>query len=210
MQSKPALLENVTLVRPSLDCLAEYTTALEQGWSADNVRGAEAARAQRGRIAADPAGFVASLDDPEAAGEPVRLPDGSLVSRLPSFACWIWDGAFCGSISFRWQRGTSALPAHVLGHIGFAVVPWKRGIGRARQALMLMLPKAREQGLDYVELTTDPGNVASQRVILACGGRLVERFQKTAAYGGLDALRFRIELPGGEHSASPSSHVTEH
>jgi predicted acetyltransferase len=45
-----------------------------------------------------------------------------------------------------------------------------------------------------VELTTDIDNVASQRVIQANGGRLVERFQKPAYYGGGDSLRYRIDL----------------
>lgn len=177
----PEPLEDLKLIKPSLNHLAGYTAALERGWSPDNVRGAEVAQEQLGNIGADPAGFVAGLDDPDAIGEPIRLPDGSLVPRLPGFARWIWDGEVCGSIGFRWQRGTSALPSHVLGHIGFAVVPWKRGAGRAKQALPLMLHEARQQKLDYIELTTDPGNVASRRVIQACGGKLVESFRKASA-----------------------------
>jgi len=43
-------------------------------------------------------------------------------------------------------------------------------------------------------LTTDPANIASQRVIEASGGKLIERFYKAAAYGGHEALRFRIAL----------------
>ena len=198
-QPEPSPVDDLTLVKPSLDHLTAYRAALERGWSPDNVRGAEAAREQLGKIDADPAGFGASLDDLDATGEPIRLPDGSLVPRLPGFARWMWDGEFCGSIGFRWQRGTSALPPHVLGHIGFAVVPWKRGVGHAKQALALMLLEARQQGLNYVDLTTDPGNIASQRVTQACGGELVERFRKAAAYGGLEALRFRIALRGGDH-----------
>lgn len=204
-RTKLGLMEHLTLVRPSIDHLAAYTAALERGWSPDNVRGAQAAREQLGRIGADPAGFIASLDDPDAMGEPVRLPDGSLVPRLPGFTRWIWDGQLCGSIGIRWQRGTSALPPYVLGHIGFAVVPWKRGAGRAKQALALMLLEARRQDLDYIELTTDPENVASQRVIQACGGELVERFRKAAVYGGSEALRFRIELHSGDGLALGNS-----
>jgi predicted acetyltransferase len=56
----------------------------------------------------------------------------------------------------------------------------------------LLVPEAREQGLAYVELTTDVGNVASQRVIEANGGTLVERFHKPVVYGGAESLRFRI------------------
>ena len=49
-------------------------------------------------------------------------------------------------------------------------------------------------GLAYVELTTEPDNVPSQRVILANGGRVLERFRKHEAYGGHEALRWRIDL----------------
>ena len=48
--------------------------------------------------------------------------------------------------------------------------------------------------LAYVELTVDPDNFASQRVITSCGGVLVERFETTAAYGYAEKLRYRVEL----------------
>jgi len=58
-----------------------------------------------------------------------------------------------------------------------------------------MLEEARAEGLAYVELTTDAENPASQRVILANGGCLIERFEKPAQYGpGLQSLRYRIIL----------------
>jgi hypothetical protein len=65
------------------------------------------------------------------------------------------------------------LPADVLGHIGYAVVPWKAGRGYAKRALKLMLEHAHSEGLRYVEITTDPDNVASHRVIEINGGVLV-------------------------------------
>jgi predicted acetyltransferase len=184
----------IRLVVPSADYLPGYADALERGWSPDNVRLAQTALEHLEAIASDSAGFLASLDDPEGKGPPVRLPDGSTARRLPGFVRWIWDGDFCGSIGFRWQPGTAALPSHVLGHIGFAVVPWKRNRGCATEALRAMLDLARARGLDHVEITTDPDNVASQRVIAACGGVLSERFRKEAAYGGGEALRYRIDL----------------
>jgi predicted acetyltransferase len=186
--------KNVKLVRPTLAFLPQYVAALESGWSPDNVRPAETAREQMDAIKSNPVDFVARLDDPEAKAGAVTLPDGSTVPRLPGFRRWIWDGEFCGSISFRWQPGASDLPAHVLGHIGYAVVPWKRGRGYAKQALGLLLEEARDKGLTFVELTTDPDNSASQAVILANGGKLVERFSKPAAYGAKEAFRFRITL----------------
>jgi predicted acetyltransferase len=182
------------LLKPALQLLPEYLAALERGWSPDTVRPVETAREQMEAIKANPAEFVASLDDPEAKGRPVTLPDGSTVPRLPGFRRWLWDEMFCGSIGFRWQHGTSELPAHVLGHIGYSVVSWKRGQDCAKRALGLLLPEARDRGLSYVELTTDPDNPASQAVILANGGVLVERFRKPAAYGDTEGLRFRITL----------------
>ena len=55
-------------------------------------------------------------------------------------------------------------------------------------------PKQRRRGLTHIDLTTDPDNVASQRVILNNGGALIERFQKPPMYGGGQGLRFRIPL----------------
>jgi predicted acetyltransferase len=187
-------MTTIKLVKPSLVELPSYKAALEAGWSPDNVRTTVAANEQLDRIAADAAAFVAGLDDPAAVGGPIPLPDGSVIARLPSIVRWMWDGDFCGSIGFRWQSETPALPPHVLGHIGFSVVPWKRGRGYARQALLQILVDARQRGLPYVDLTTDPHNIASQRAIAACRGEMIERFQKVAAYGNAEALRFRIQL----------------
>ena len=182
------------LIRPDLAHLPGFEDALRRGWSPDNVRGEAAAREALAAIAVDPEGFVRGLDDPDARGGPIVLPDGATAERLPGFHRWIWDGAFCGVVGFRWRPGTAALPPHVLGHIGYAVAPWKRGRGYATMALGQLLPEAQARGLPYVELTTDPENLASQAVILNNGGWLVERFRKTPAYGGGESLRFRIDL----------------
>ncbi|MBL8783206.1 MAG: GNAT family N-acetyltransferase [Alphaproteobacteria bacterium] len=184
----------IELRKPTLVELPAYADALRRGWSPDNVRGKATADDHLRRIKDDAAAFVASLDDPEAKGPPFAAPDGTLIPRLPGFNRWLWDGEFCGTINLRWQRGTSALPPHILGHIGYAVVPWKQGRGYATEALKRLLPECRAHGLTYVELTTDPDNIPSQKVITSNGGVLVERFTKTAAYGGKEALRWRIDL----------------
>lgn len=56
------------------------------------------------------------------------------------------------------------------GHIGYAVLPAKRGQGCATQILSLMLQYAKEIGLARVLLTTNAPNIASQRVIEKNGG----------------------------------------
>lgn len=187
-------MPQLDIVRPTLDHLPGYIAALEQQWSPDNVRGADAAAEELAAIRNDPASFIEHLIDREAKGPPVVLPDGSSFPRLPGYRLWLWDGEFCGSIGFRWQRGTSTLPPHVLGHIGYAVVPWKRRRGYATLALRQLLPRARNEGLAYLDITTDPANVASQKVVLSNGGVLIERFTEPVAYGGREGLRFRIAL----------------
>jgi predicted acetyltransferase len=182
------------LVWPARNYLPGYVDALERGWSPDNLRGAAAAAEHLARIDADPDAFLASLVDREAAGAPIVLPDGTIVPRLPGYIRWMWDGEFCGSIGFRWQRGTETLPPHCLGHIGYSVAPWKRRRGYATQALAEVLREASAEGLGYVEITTQPENVPSQRVILANGGVLVEEFTTPAALGGRRELRYRVDL----------------
>jgi predicted acetyltransferase len=182
------------LLCPSIAELPAYLAALERGWSPDTIETAKTAKLHLQKISDDPHKFVASLDDREATGDPVTLPDGSIIRRIPGFVRWINDGEFSGAINFRWQLGTVELPPHVLGHIGYSIVPWKRRQGHATRALALLLPEVRDLGLPHIDLTTDADNLASQMVILNCGGKLVEHFQKSAAYGGKPALRYRITL----------------
>jgi len=196
MLQQPAIAED-SLLQLRVPCPAQldaYVDALKRDWSPDNIRLGAAAAEELARIEADPAAFLAAQDDREAKAGPVTLPDGSRVPRLPSYRRWIWDDGFCGSVDFRWQPGTEALPLHCLGHVGYAVVPWKRGRGYATRALALLLPEARKEGLSYVELTTDLDNVGSQKVIIKNGGVLVKRFRKDPAYGDVEALLFRIDL----------------
>ena len=185
--------EALHLIHPDTAHLPAYTDALRRGWSPDNTR-PEAGAEELLEIEADPISFLAGLDDREAKGPPITLPDGSQVPRLPGYHRWMWDGEFCGDIGFRWQPGTTELPPYCLGHIGYSVVPWKRRRGYATRALALMLEEVATEGLPFVELTTTLDNTASQRVIEANGGRMVERFRKLDAHGGAEGLRFRIDL----------------
>lgn len=180
------------LLRPSKLHLSEYVDALKRGWSPDNVRGRQAIDEELRRISDDPDLYLSLQDDEEAKGAPIELPDGQTVPRLPGIRRWIWDGEFCGIVGFRWQKDTSDLPSHVLGHIGFSVVPWKQRNGHATLALRLMLHEARDRGLAHIDLTTDPDNIASQKVIEANGGNLLRSFKKSEAYGGHEALLYRI------------------
>jgi predicted acetyltransferase len=182
------------LVWPSLEKLPSYIAALRRDWSNDDINPALVAQAELEYITENPVEYVAQLIDREALGPPITLPDDSTVPRLPNHWRWIWDGEFCGLINLRWQVGQNTLPPYCLGHIGYNVVPWKRQQGYATQALGLSLLDAKAEGLKYVEVTTDPVNIPSRRVIKANGGVLLEKFIKPIQYGGGECLRFRIQL----------------
>ena len=183
----------MNLVWPAEEYLPSYVAALERGWSPDNLR-PEVTGEQLAQIAADAPAFVRAQVDLDATGSAIVLPDGSTVQRLPGYVRWLWDGEFCGTIGFRWQPGTEALPATCLGHIGYGVVPWKQNRGYATRALRLMLEEAAATGLRYVEITTVPDNLASRRVIEANGGRFVEEFVTPPALGGKLHVRYRVSL----------------
>lgn len=78
------------------------------------------------------------------------------------------------------------------------MVPWHRRRGVASFALQTLLRELRSTdllaGMSYLELTTQPDNIASQRVIEKCGGRFVESFATPAPYGDHAELRYRIPL----------------
>ncbi len=191
------------LVRPAHEHLPSVAAALRRGWSPNTTR-PEAAQEELALIGADADDYLRWMDDPEAQGPPVTLADGRQVPRIPGLRRWLWaDDAdapasdlqrFIGVISLRWMPGNAPLPPHVLGHVGYAIVPWHAGRGHASAALKALLPLARAQGLTSIELTTDPANLASQRVITRNGGLLVERFDKGPTYGHAPGLRYRIAL----------------
>lgn len=178
---------------PTVGMLPSYRAALAQGWSPDNTR-PEAALEQLNESLSDPTRFIELMIDREASGGPVTLSDGSQVARLPGIRLWMWDGEFAGSIGLRWQKGTEDLPPYCLGHIGYAVVPWKRRRGYATDALRQILPYARAEGLRHVRLTTDPDNEPSQKVIAANGGVRVNPGGTLESQGPKPKVHWRIDL----------------
>ena len=182
------------LVRPGMEHVASYIAARERGFSFDMDRSPEGIARLTASIKADPAAFIATVEDLNPVGRTITLPDGSEAPRLPQYVRWMWDGEFCGTITFRWQHDTDALPPHVLGHIGYAVVEWKRRQGYASQALRDILELPRREGLHQVEITTDVDNLASQQVILRCGGTFVRTFDRPASQGGSPLHLYVIAL----------------
>jgi predicted acetyltransferase len=176
--------EELRLVAPNAAMLPGYAAALERGWSPSTMR--DVSLEQLAELRRDAAAFLHDLTDENGT---VLQPDGSRKPRIPFRVFWLWDGEFAGAINLRFVPGTEALPAHVSGHVGYAVVPWKRSRGYATRALALVLPVARAIGLRRVLVTCDVGNEPSRKVILANGG--VAGGRETHE-GAPDKLRFWV------------------
>lgn len=183
---------SLEIIRPRTEHLESLKAALRRGYSPDSQRDVSAELLAK--IETDPERFLALQDDRQARGGPITMPDGSSVPRLPGFHLWAWDGEFCGTVGARWSPGSTDLPPTCPGHIGYSVVAWRRGQGIATRLLAAVLPEMRALGLPFVILTTQPDNVASQKVILANGGVSLGCFTKPEALGGGTSLKFRIDL----------------
>ncbi len=180
-------MTSFALIPPSRAHIDAYTEALRKGWSPYPSRDVSAEHLAA--IEANPDAFLVDL---VRIGGTIVEPDGSIKPKLPQIIRWMWDGEFVGAINLRWQPGTDDLPPYVSGHIGYIVVPWKRRNGYATEALRLMLPEARATGLNRVEITTDPGNAPSQKVIERCGGQRV--YTRNDMFSGAPKLHYRIDL----------------
>jgi predicted acetyltransferase len=186
MRAGTVTADRLRLLAPNPGRLAQYQAALEAGWSPDTTRDVSAAQLLWSRR--EPAAFLADLTRQDGT---VVTASGEVRPRLPSRVFWLDDGEFCGVINLRFVPGSDTLPDYVSGHIGYAVVPWKRRRGYATRALALMLPVAREVGLGHIEITCDDDNEPSRRVIKKNGGVLVG---SRAQPDGPTKLAFRIDL----------------
>lgn len=184
----------VALVAPDAALLPGYLAALERHWTPDADDDPAGAARLIAQVRRDPAAFLASLSNPEGKGAPIMLDDATQVARLPWVRYWISDGEYAGDMNLRWQPGTAELPPYCLGHVGYAVMPWKRGGGYASQALLQLRPIAHRLGLPWLDISMDDSNAASRRTAERAGAVLIREFNAGPEYGGVEAVCYRMQV----------------
>ncbi len=187
----------IQLVKPNPSHIASYVQALKSGWH-DMPTGTapESVLNKIRELEEDPSEHLSLFDDPNARAQPYLLPDKTVAYAVPSLRRWIWNQAtheYCGTLSLRWQKNTTELPPHLMGHIGYCVAPGFQNKGYASFALGEMLKLAHQQGLPFVYIVTNTDNLASIRVIERNAGELVETFTKPAMYGTTLAHRYKLK-----------------
>ncbi|HTB95502.1 MAG TPA: GNAT family N-acetyltransferase [Terracidiphilus sp.] len=124
--------------------------------------------------------------DPREALSGIKLRDGNLrlelenfeiheAHKVPTFFFRMlseFSGEEVGSISLR--VGSTAHVERYAGHIGYSVHERHRGQRFAARSVVLLKPLAERLGLDPLWITTDPGNMASQRSLELAGATFVE------------------------------------
>ena len=94
---------------------------------------------------------------------------GLVGTRVPQTTYWLVDDSeYIGRVSLRHTLNDNL--RNVGGHIGYDIRPSMRGKGFGTEALRLVLPKAKELGIQKVLLTCDSTNIASKKIIESCGG----------------------------------------
>ena len=119
----------------------------------------------------EPAVFASYVDELCAA----RLEATPRLAGWVPCTTWWWldGGEFLGRIALRHRLNDTLLASG--GHIGYDVRPSARRRGHATAMLRGVLAEAAALGIERALLTCDDDNVASRRVIEACGGALADQ-----------------------------------
>lgn len=187
----------MNLVDPSVYLLPQYLSALRRGWTPEADDDMASAQRMVAYVEEQPASFLASLDNPDGTGAPLLLDDGRVVPRLSYKRYWMVDDSddsYIGEMNLRWQKGTSTLPEYCLGHIGYAVVPWKRGNGYAGLALRQLSQLAKGYGLDWLDISMEISNIASRRTAEKAGAEYIKAFNAGPEYGNAEAVLYRLAI----------------
>jgi predicted acetyltransferase len=192
-------LDQMILVVPALQYIPGYLAALRQGLTPRHSM--KMIEAEIARIEKSPERFVKRFQAKERPHR-VRNPDGSAGSPLRNVTRWLWDtrtDEFCGMVSFRWQEGTTSLPARELGHIGLYVMPGRQRQGYGMKAVRRMLELAHEKGLPHVVYQTTADNTPSRRLARKLGGTIIEAL----GGGDPDIVSYKIPVRASRRHSIP-------
>jgi predicted acetyltransferase len=118
--------------------------------------------------------------------DPGELRDGELILEMTEFAMHRWNKVptyFFRMVSAESREelghinlrvGSTVHVERYGGHIGFDVAPAHRGRRFAARATRLLIPLAKQLGLDPLWITCDPDNWASRRSCELAGTEFVE------------------------------------
>jgi len=116
------------------------------------------------------------LDKCIAAAENYSRGIGLPADWVPYDLCWLVDdGEIIGLASIRHKL--NEFLKREGGHIGYEIVPSKRGKGYGNKILELSLGKARDLGLKKVLVACDDSNTASWKIMEKNGGKLNDKIK---------------------------------
>lgn len=110
--------------------------------------------------------FAAYVCRLEEASQGIKLAPGHVAQST----YWLQDGVGNLLGGIRLRHTLTPLLAREGGHIGYDIRPSMRRRGYGTAQLALLLPIARERGLDHVLVTCKRDNIASARIIEKNGG----------------------------------------
>ena len=114
----------------------------------------------------------------------VNLPDGS----VPSTTYWlVQDNELIGVSNLRHELNKQLTTAG--GHIGLGIRPSFRRQGLGIKLLKMTLEQAKNKGINPVHIHCYQDNIASARMIMACGGL----FDSEIEQDGVVVVRYLVK-----------------
>lgn len=170
------------LVAPTVEVQNSFLHAMKEfADEAGDLLSPNSMRAEETRVYgerwSEPEGFAKYVADVRAAAEESRKPDGWVAATV----LWLVEGEeFLGRLAIRHDYTPYLLESG--GIIGYEVRPSARRKGYATVMLRESLPVAAALGFETVLITCDDDNIASRKVIEACGGRLEDQRGRKLRY----------------------------